>query len=178
MLATPPSGPVAVGSGGLIPVGFGWPLEKRLQGWNSVGLNRGVRATLDRESEGTIDRRQLIRPQSLGLPFPEAYPGNAYPSFHFVVERHGVAPEMQPARQRLQLLPGLVVHQIPWVERDPAAKKVFPARHIFQLLPYSEPDLLGRYGAQHAPGAAPELIQLRQAAPQTLLIGMNRFALD
>lgn len=116
MLAAPPPTSVSVGAGELIPVGFLWPLQQRLQGWNRVGLNRRMGATLDCESQGTIERWELVRSQPLGLTFPETHPGHPYPAFDFVIERHRVPPEVQPGWQCLQPCSRLVVYQLRGVE--------------------------------------------------------------
>jgi hypothetical protein len=115
-IAAPASASIAVGAGSFILVALGRALQQRLQRRDSVRLNRRVGATLNGKAQGTVERRELVRPQPLGLPLPEPHPGHANPTFHFIVERHRITPEMQPARQRLQPFSGLVVYQLPGIE--------------------------------------------------------------
>ena len=67
---------------------------------------------MHRKSEGTVEPGQLVRPKSLGLPFPESHAGDPQAAFNFVVQRHRIAPQVQPPREGLEVLPGLLVHEL------------------------------------------------------------------
>ena len=178
MPAATTSASVAIGAGRLVPVGLGSPLQQGLQGRDGVGLNRRVSSPLDGKAERTVERREIVLPEPPGLPLTETHPGHSDSTFHLVIERYRISPKVQPAGQRLQPFPGRRIHQLTRIEGDPGTEKPVPAVYTLNLLPDPAADLLRGDGLQGSPGAPPELVQIRETTPETVLIGMHRFAID
>jgi len=69
------------------PVPFepgGFP-EQRLELGERIRQERRVAASLDGKADGPVERRHLLRPESLRLPFPEPEPGHPLPILEFVI---------------------------------------------------------------------------------------------
>jgi hypothetical protein len=101
-----------------------------------------VTSPLHGEPEGPVEQRQLVGPEAPGLAFPQTHSRHAHSSFYLVVERDGIAAEMQPSRQRLQAFPGLVFHQFSEIEDDAALQKVFPTGDPLELRADQDSQLL------------------------------------
>ena len=86
--------------------------EQHLQGRNAVGQEGGMVSALHCKSEGPVEPGQLIRLELFGLSFPESHPRDPQVAFNFVVQRHCITPHVQPSREGLELLPGLLVHEL------------------------------------------------------------------
>ena len=116
---------------------LGGPAKQGLQGRNGVGQERGVSSALNRELQRAIEPGEVVYAEAFGLPLPQAYPDHPITVLNLVVERRGVTLDVEPIRQRLQLLPGSIIDQLRGIQPDPGSLELVPAPHPFELAPYS-----------------------------------------
>jgi hypothetical protein len=64
------------------------------------------------ESEGTVEPGKLVRPEPLGLTFPQAHARHPEVAFYLIVQWHCVAPDVQAPGEGIEVLPGLIVHEL------------------------------------------------------------------
>ena len=93
---------------------------------------------LYREAQRPVERGQLVLAKTPRLAFPEAHTGYADSVIDFIVERHGVTPNVQPRGKRLQAFSRLVIDELPGFEADSGGEKCLPARNPFELTANSE----------------------------------------
>lgn len=112
-------------------------------------------ATLYRKPKWPVERRQLILAKPPCLPLTQTHPCHADPALYLIVEWHCVASKMEPRRKRLQAVSRALVDEFGRIEADPCLHELIPARDLFQLTSYSEPDALGREPRERTPRPAP-----------------------
>src|SRR5215211_4031661 len=132
---------------------------------------------LNRELQRPVESGKVVRPESIGLPFSQTDPDHAGTILNLVIERHSVTLDMEPIRQRIQLGPNSVIHQLRSVQRDPGSLKFIPAPHPFQLAPDSLEQSLRRQFFQAPAGSTPELVGFRQDAAQPVLVRVSSLPL-
>src|SRR5918995_1019231 len=127
-------------------------------------------SALNGKPERAIQRRQFVGAEPLRLPLAQANSSYALPILHLIVQWNRVSPEMNAAGQRLQPRPCVSIDELRGLESDSGSQEIVPAVYPLELLPISLPQRLRRDVLQGPAGSAPELVQLCQGTPQTVLI--------
>jgi hypothetical protein len=152
--------------------------NQRLESRQCVGPQRRMSAALDGKLEGTIESRDLIYAQALGLTLTEPHPRNRLPVLDFIIERYGITSDVKTAWQCFQPLTSRGIEQLVRVKGKPGALEISPAPYRFQLRSDTIPKLIGGELQHGAPRSAPELVQFHQSPAESVLIGMGRFVID
>jgi hypothetical protein len=149
-----------------------------LQRLQRVGPKRRMPAPLDRKFQGTIESRDLIHAQPLGLTLAEPHPRNRLPVLDLIIEGYGITADVKTARQCFQPLTSRGIEQLVRVKDNPGALEISPAPCRFQLRSDTIPKPIGGELQHGAPRSAPQLVQFHQSAAESVLIGMGRFVVD
>lgn len=135
-------------------------------------------APLDGKLEGTIESRDLIDAQALGLTLTEPHPRNRLAVLDFIIEGHGITSDVKTAWQGFQPLTSRGIEQLVRVKDEPGALEIFPAPYRFQLRSDTIAKRIGGELQHGASRSAPQLVQFQQSSAESVLIGMGRFVVD
>jgi hypothetical protein len=152
--------------------------NQRLQSRQCFRPKRRMSAPLDGKLEGTIESRDLIHAQALGLTLTEPHPRNRLPVLDFIIEGYGITSDVKTAWQRFQPLTSRGIEQLVRVKVDPGALEISPAPYRFQLLSDTVAKLIGGELQHGTSRSAPQLVQFHQSSAESVLIGMGRFVVD
>jgi hypothetical protein len=127
------------------------------------------------EPERSVYLGEVAGAEPFRLALAEAHSHDAFSRFHIVLQRHGVTFDPGARGELRQAFPGIAVHQRRRVQHESRAEKRGPAAHVLELPAKQAAHLRAGRGRKRSTGAAPELVELADRAPDPTLVGVNGF---
>jgi hypothetical protein len=103
--------------------------NQRLQSRQCFRPKRRMSAPLDGKLEGTIESRDLIHAQALGLTLTEPHPRNRLPVLDFIIEGDGITSNVKTAWQGFQPLASRGIKQPVRVKDDSGILEISPTSY-------------------------------------------------